>query len=445
MMQADWRQLPNKAGIYIFKNRYGKVIYVGKAKVLKKRVANYFSNKALDGKTLSMVSEAASLSHIVVTSEIEAFLLESNLIKKHKPTYNIRLIDDKSYPYLEIAKRPVPYVVLARKKNNLPAGRQGKNAVYLGPYTSVTDLKIVLRLLRRIFPYQSTKNHPKRRCLYSHIGLCPCIPVFPEKLSGYKKNIRDLISFMSGNKDKVLRNLQKEQKVYVKKEEFEKAGDIQRKIEKIGFITSKTYDPFKYEEKPDFYFERIRAEVTSLKEILDKYDMKVDNLHRVECYDISNISGKNATGSMVVFTDGDSSKNGYRKFRIRFKKTPDDFEMMREVMRRRLKHTDWKMPSLMVIDGGRGQVSAVLQVFAEQKINIPTVGLAKKEEVIIIPVRTPQLRSPRQSSLRYNSEFLEIKLPKSTPGVNLLRRIRDEAHRFALHYHRLLRKKALTI
>ena len=410
---------------------------MGKARNLKKRISSYFSNKALEAKTIKLVSETKFVNHIIVTSEIEAFLLESNLIKKHKPTYNIRLIDDKSYPYLEIApaslreagrvKSPIPYVVLTRKLGN-------KNVVHLGPYTSVTDLKIVLRLLRRIFPYQSVKNHPKRRCLYNHIGLCPCIPVFPEKLSRYKKNIRNLISFMRGDKDKVVRNLQKEQKEYVKKEEFEKAGDIQRKIEKIGVITNETYDPFRYEEKPDFYFERIRAEVDSLSEILGKYGLKIENLHRVECYDISNISGKNATGSMVVFTDGDSNKNEYRRFRIRFKKTPDDFEMMREVMRRRLKRTDWEMPSLMVIDGGRGQVSAVLQVFAEQKINIPTIGLAKKEEVIIIPVRTS-----------HGVDFLEIKLPKSTPGMNLLRRIRDEAHRFALYYHRLLRKKSLNI
>ena len=431
------QSLPTKPGVYIFKNENNKVIYVGKARDLRKRVSSYFSSlpagrqgKSLEARILKLASEIKFVNHIIVASEIEAFLLESNLIKKYRTTYNVRLTDDKSYPYLEIVKSPIPYVVLSRKL-------EGKNAVHLGPYTSVTDLKIVLRLLRRIFPYQSVKNHPKRRCLYSHIGLCPCIPVFPEKLSGYKKNIRNLVSFMRGDKDRVVRNLQEEQNEYVKKEEFEKAGDIQRKIEKIGFITSETYDPFKYEEKPDFYFERIRAEVSSLKEILGKYDMSVDNLHRIECYDISNISGKNATGSMVVFTDGDSNKNEYRRFRIRFKHTPDDFEMMREVMRRRLKRTDWEMPSLMVIDGGRGQVSAVLQVFAEQKINIPTIGLAKKEEVIIIPVRTP-----RRSSL---VDFLEIKLPKSTPGVNLLRRIRDEAHRFAITYHRLLRKKTLNI
>ncbi|MEK6819350.1 MAG: GIY-YIG nuclease family protein, partial [Nanoarchaeota archaeon] len=263
MDQALLASLPTKPGVYIFKDEKNKAIYVGKARELKKRVSSYFSNKALETRTLRLVSEAKFVDHIVVASEIEAFLLESSLIKKYKPEYNIRLIDDKSFPFLEIAKKPIPYVVLTRKKSN-------KNASYFGPYTNVTNLKTVLRLLRRIFPYQSVKNHPPKRCLYNHIGLCPCVLAFPEKISEYKKNIRNLISFMKGNKHKVIRNLQKEQNACVKREEFEKAGEIQRKIEKIGYITSETYDPFRYEEQPDYYFERIRTEVSSLKEILIK-------------------------------------------------------------------------------------------------------------------------------------------------------------------------------
>ncbi len=422
-----WRSLPTKPGVYIFKNGKNKVIYVGKAKDLRKRVGNYFSNKALDGKTLRLISEATSFDTIVVASEIEAFLLEANLIKKYRPYYNVIFIDDKSYPYLEINRRPVPYVVITHKKGN-------RNAVYLGPYIGVGDLKIVLRLLRRIFPYQSVKNHAKRRCLYNHLGLCPCVPAFPEHLFEYKRNIRNLVSFLKGDKNRVVRDLKKEQGRFVRLEEFEKAALIQRQIERIDQITSENYDPFRYEERPDFYFERIRAEVSSLSEILNKYGLNVLNLHRIECYDISNISGKNATGSMVVFTDGDSNKNEYRRFRIRFKKTPDDFAMLQEVMRRRIKREDWEKPDLMVIDGGKGQVSAVLQVFAEQKYNAPVIGLAKREETIVIPVQTGR-----------GLDFLEIKLPHSTPGVNLLRRIRDEAHRFAITYHRLLRKKSLQI
>lgn len=421
------KNLPSKTGIYIFRDKNKRVIYVGKARDIKKRVASYFLNRALDNKSLKLASEAKFIDHIIVASEIEAFLLESNLIKKYRPTYNIRLTDDKSYPYLEIGKGPIPYVVLTRNLGN-------KNAVYFGPYTNVTDLKIVLRLLRPIFPFQSVKNHPIRRCLYNHIGLCPCIPVFGEKLDEYKKDIRSLISFLKGKKDKVITELRRQQKNYVQNEEFEKAGEIQKKIEKIEYITSETYEPFRYVEKPDLYFERIKEEIDSLKLILNEHSVVVGSLHRIECYDVSNIQGKNATGSMVVFTDGDSNKNEYRRFKIRFKRTPDDFEMMREVIRRRIKHADWKMPNLMVIDGGRGQVSAVLQVFADQKIEVSVIGLAKREEAIIIPTQTNS-----------NYDLLEIRLLKSTPGINLLRRIRDEAHRFAVNYHRLLRKKSLNI
>ena len=423
MDQSYYRSLPSKPGVYIFRNEKNKVIYVGKAKDLRKRVGNYFSNKSLDAKTLRLVSEAFSLDTIVVASEIEAFLLEANLIKKYCPYYNVIFVDDKSYPYLEINRKPVPYVVITHKKGN-------KNAIYFGPYVGVTDLKIVLRLLRRIFPYQSVKNHAKNRCLYNHLGLCPCVQMFPERLPEYKKNIRNLVSFLKGDKNKVVRDLKKDQAEFVRREEFEKAALVQRQIERIDQITSETYDPFRYEEKHDLYFERIRTEVASLSEILTKYGMKVSNLHRIECYDISNISGKNATGSMVVFTDGDENKNEYRRFKIRFKKTPDDFAMLSEVMRRRIKRIDWGNPNLMVIDGGKGQVGSVLQVFAEQKYTVPVIGLAKREETIIIPIRTG-----------LGLDFIEVKFPHSTPGVNLLRRIRDEAHRFAITYHRKLREK----
>ncbi|OGH12804.1 MAG: hypothetical protein A2776_00155 [Candidatus Levybacteria bacterium RIFCSPHIGHO2_01_FULL_40_10] len=421
------RKLPTKPGVYIFKDEKGKVLYVGKAKDLRKRVTSYFKSHALDAKTLRLVSEAKSLEHIVVASEIEAFLLESRLIKKYRPFFNIIFVDDKTYAILEINKKPIPYVVISRKMGN-------KNAVYFGPFTGITDLKIVLRLLRKIFPYQSVKTHSPKRCLYYHLGLCPCVTAYPENLPQYKKNIKSLISFFSGGKDKVIKSLRKEQDEYVKKEEFEEAGKVQKKIDRVAFITQENYDPFKYEEKPDFYFERIRAEVSSLAEISNKYGLNVGDLHRIECYDISNISGKNATGSMVVFINGDADKSLYRRFKIKFKKTPDDFAMHREVLQRRVKRDDWEKPNLIVIDGGKGQVSTALRVLAEANYQVPIIGLAKREETIVIPIKTGR-----------ELDFIEVKLPHSTPGVNLLRRLRDEAHRFAITYHRLLRKKSSAL
>lgn len=362
-------------------------------------------------------------------------MLEANLIKKYKPIYNIRLSDDKFFPFVKISRDRIPYVSITRKRDD-------KNVTYFGPYTNSTDLKIVLRLLRKIFPFQSVKNHPKKRCFYSHLHLCPCATFLEGNVTECKKNIKNLTSFLRGNKEKVVGSLKKDQRFYIRLEEFEKAAEIQRKIEKIDRITSENYEPFRYEEKPDFYFERIKNELASLIEILNKYGLKINSLHRIECYDVSNISGKHATGSMVVFIEGEAYKNDYRRFKIKFKKTPDDFAMLQEVMQRRIKRDDWEKPNLMVIDGGKGQISSVLQVFTEQKFEVPVIGLAKLEETIIVPIRPVRQAQGKPGS---RLDFIEVKLPHSTPGVNLLRRIRDEAHRFAISYHRMLRRKALNI
>lgn len=415
--------LPSKPGAYIFKNEKGDVVYVGKAKDLKKRVSSYFSNKALDNKTILLIKEISKIEHIVVGSEVEALLLEANLIKKYKPFYNIKLLDDKFYPYIKISSGKIPYVSISRNKND-------KKAVYFGPYTDSHGLKAVLKLLRRVFPFESVKNHSKNKCFYYHLNLCPCATAVPKNITQYKKNIQLLKKFLSGKTETVIKSLLKLQKEYVKNEEFEKAREIQKQIDKIKFITSENYDPFKYQETPDYYFQRINNELNSLKELLNKHGLNINNLERIECYDISNIQGADATGSMVVFVNGDASKKDYRKFRIKLKKTPDDFLMHQEMMERRIKHNEWTKPDLIVIDGGKGQASSVLQVLKQHSYDVPLIGLAKREETIVIPQKNGS-----------RLELVEVKLPRSTPGVNLLRRLRDEAHRFAINYHRTLRKK----
>lgn len=408
----------------MFKDSNGKILYVGKAKDLKKRVSSYFSHKALDTKTLKLVSLVKKIDTVRVGSEIEAFLLEASLIKKHKPFYNIKLIDDKSYPYVEITTDSNPAVTITRRKID-------KKAHYFGPYSDVGSLKVVLKLIRKVFPYQSVKNHPKRKCLYFHLGLCPCILGNADNMEEYKKNLRNIEKFLDGKKEEVIKRLIQTREQFVKKEEFERAKLIQDKIDRITLITSETYEPFQYMNKPDFYYERIERELNSLREILQPFYPDIKTLRRIECYDISNTSGKQATGSMVVFHNGDKESGEYRRFKIKTKDTPDDFHMMREVLSRRLKNTQWKEPDLMVIDGGRGQVGAVLKALASIGKRIPVIGLAKREETIVVPVKNVN-----------DIEFIEVKLPNSTPGINLLRRIRDEAHRFAITYHKLLRKKA---
>jgi len=417
--------LPSKPGVYLFLDKDSKVIYVGKAKDLKKRVSSYFTKSAHDAKTTLLVSHVDKIEHIIVLSEVEAFLLEAALVKKHNPHYNIKLIDDKSYPYVCITKNDSPSVSIVRKKTE-------RHAEYYGPFTEAGALKVVLKLLRKIFPYQSVKNHPKRKCLYFHLGLCPCIPVFPENLPTYKKNLKKLEQVLNGKKEIALKSLIFERDEFSKQEKFEEAQNIQNQIASIEKITSPTYDPFYYIQNPKGHIKREEEENRALQELLISYSLPIENLKRIECYDISNFQGVYATGSMTVFIKGSMAKQEYRKFKIKKVHQINDFAMHQEIMGRRLKRTEWEYPDLIIIDGGKGQVSSVMQVLAALQVQIPVIGLAKKFETIIVPERVPG-----------RFEFHEVRLPLSSPAVNLVRRIRDEAHRFAISYHRVLRSKGV--
>jgi excinuclease ABC subunit C len=410
--------LPTEPGVYQFLDEKGNVLYVGKAKSLRKRVSSYFSSKDLGEKTRLLVSNISSIKTIEVTSEIEAFLLEERLIKKYKPQYNIRLIDGKSFLGLKITiKDKYPKVLLTRKVED-------DKAMYFGPFTSSTSLRIVLKLIRRIFPYQAVLNHPNSLCLYFHLGLCPCPTVTHD--SRYKTTINNLVDFLNGKTAKVLRTLEKNRDLCSKNEDFEEAQSLQSKIDSIKLITSPVYKPFEYEENPNLRSDVIELQLNELKNILIDNNVQVLDLKRVECYDISNTSGINATGSMVVFTNGEKDSSSYRRFRIKndYNNLPNDFAMMQEVLTRRIKRLDWPTPSLIIVDGGKGQVSSVKEVFDIYKYNVPLVGLAKKEEIIITP------------------DHKEIRLPADSKALHFVMRIRDEAHRFAITYHRKLRSKS---
>ncbi len=418
-----YSSLPSKPGVYLFKNSYKKIIYVGKAKDLKKRVSSYFQKGAHDAKTTHLVKDVVAIDYIAVSSEIEAFLLEAELIKRHKPYYNIRFTDDKSYPYIMVTTDSSPYVSVVRKKSF-------KNADYFGPYPDAGSVKIVLKILRRIFPFQSVKNHSKRKCLYYHLGLCPCLPAASENNAQYMKNLKNLKRFLGGKTDTVISALKREQNICIKNEEFENASTIQKQIDAIHKITQETFDPFFYLSVPNAQSEREKNENDNLKTLLIQSGIALLKLERIECYDISNFQGTNATGSMTVFINGSAATSEYRKFKIRKLSTPNDFAMHQELMARRLKHTEWGTPDLIIVDGGKGQVSSVLQVFAHMGVKYPVIGLAKRFETIIVPEKTGG-----------KIEFNEVRVPLSTPALNLVRRIRDEAHRFAISYHRKLRSK----
>lgn len=355
-----------------------------------------------------MISQVAKIKTIITNSEIEAFLLESRYIKKYKPKYNVKLTDDKAYLMVRITiKDNYPKVLLTRHLEDNPSSG---GSIYFGPFpNSALVLRLVLRTIRKIFPYQSVLNHPKKICLYHHLGLCPCPPVFDSRQyqKEYRKNIKHIVNFLNGETKKVIRDLKRERDILSKNEEFEKANILQKKIKAIELILDS-------KEK----------EMNDLINILNKNNVNVKTLEKIECFDISNISGTNAAGSMVTFIDGKKDKNWYRKFKIRTLKTSNDFGMMEEVLSRRFNHKEWTMPSLIIVDGGKGQVSSALKVLKFMNLKISIIGLAKKEEVVI------------------TSDFKEIVLPKNSDALKLVMRIRDEAHRFAIAYHRKLRSKS---
>lgn len=416
--------MPQEAGIYFFLDEKNNVLYVGKAKNLKNRVASYFTrNSYILPKTRLLVSKIAKIKTILVNSEIESLLLEANYIKKYKPKYNVSLIDGKAYPLIRIIiKDRYPKVLIVRREED---NSKASGSLYFGPFPNTSAMRMVLRTVRRIFPFQSVANHPKRICLYNHLGLCPCPPMFQteEERKRYKKNIFYLILFLQGQKKKVIKDLEKERKFYSKNEQFEEAKRIQQQINSIHYITSPIHKPFEYETNPNLKDDLRRNELISLKKHFLKAGVSVENLDRIECYDISNIAGTHAVGSMVVFTNGEKDTSSYRKFKIRLTTGPNDFAMIEEVLGRRLNHGEWEFPKLIIVDGGKGQISSALKALDEQHLSIPLIGLAKREEIII------------------TSDFKEIRLPKDSEALKLVMRIRDEAHRFAITYHRKLRSK----
>ncbi|OGH06091.1 MAG: hypothetical protein A2W22_04215 [Candidatus Levybacteria bacterium RBG_16_35_11] len=411
--------MPEDPGVYLFQDRESKVIYVGKARNLKKRVRSYFIQKNLGIKTSLLVSQIKKIKTVIVNSEIESLLLEANFIKKYQPKFNIKLTDGKSYPLIRITiKEKFPKILTARRMEN-------NKSIYFGPYPNAGAMKMVLKTIRRIFPYESVKNHPKKTCLYYHIGLCPCCEALGD--GEYRKNIRRIIKFLNGQTKNVILDLEKERNLESKEENYEKASLIQKRIEAIKYVTSPVYKPQEYEFNVNLISDIRERERVLLQKTLNDYGIPIEKLERIECFDVSNIHGNLVTGSMVVFENGEPQKSGYRRFRVRseVKGKPNDVLAMEEIIKRRLKYKEWQKPDLIIVDGGKGQVSAAMKVLKEENIDISVIGLAKREETII----TPSLR--------------ELKLPRNNPGLYLIMRIRDEAHRFAITYHRKLRSKAL--
>src|SRR3989344_5052275 len=528
--------LPKKPGVYLHKDQDGAVLYVGKAVNLRNRVSSYFKKDAGTGsvRIQNMIAKIADLDFVVVDNELESLVLENNLIKQYRPKYNVLLRDDKNYLFIKInLKDEITTIQYERKPDD-------KNARYFGPYTSGLALKDTLRLVRKIFPYCANTTVGTKPCFYYHIGKCPGVCFVKISLADYRNfYIKNIIEFLEGRRDLILKNLQRQMKFWATAKKFEKAAKVRDQIfalnrvlerQKVVYPKNIDQDVFsvyqdaaacinlflirggKLIQKENFILDNARQ--ASVKEILESFlpryymdaatepkqillpvainsealeplfsklpkiltpsrgdkaglivlgttnaKQYLDNSTdkhlleeaklmaslkelqrvlslptlpgRIEAYDISNIQGTNPVGSMVVFDFARPKKSDYRKFKINKKQTPDDFAMMSEMLDRRFKNS-WPMPDLILIDGGKGQLSAATKVLSQipkfSDSQIPTIGLAKRIEEIFTPGR----KNP-------------ILLPPTSICLFLLQRIRDEAHRFAVTYHRKLRsRKSLT-
>ena len=434
--------LPKTAGVYGFKK--GKeILYIGKASNIRERVKNHFGQPhSLWEQTLLRQGFGGRVGFIKTDSEIEALVLEANLIKKYQPKYNVVWRDDKNYFFVGITKEDFPRTFITHQPKQAPASLMRPGLV--GPFVDGRALKQTLKTLRKVFPYRSCKTLPKRPCLWYQLGRCPAPCLTKSKVAKeinlemkLKKecqaSAKNLIKILQGKKTQVLKELKKEMKKVSASQDFEKATKIRDQIRALEKILSHakifSFLPSNGEggrRKFTFF-----ALLTGVEEELKKI-LKIKNrVSRIEAYDVSNIQGEAATGSMVTFINGLPDKNFYRKFKIKIAGKPDDVAMIKEVLRRRFTHPEWGFPDLILIDGGRSQLNATLDILNQRKsaksASISVLALAKKENKLFIEGHKKPV------SLKT--------LPREI--FNLILQLRDEAHRFAISYHQKLREKGL--
>jgi len=432
MERKDLLDIPQLPGVYLFKDKKGTPLYVGKAVNLKSRVLSYFASGNLLGpKTKIMVQRAVKLDFIKVDSEIESLLLEADLIRQFKPKYNISLKDDKKYPLIEIYGEKRDNKIF--KGIRISRTKRSMTSKYFGPFPDGNTPREVLKILRRAYPYADcSKNkfylYQKliRPCLYGKISLCPA-PCLKENFDKNAQNIYKIRNLLKSGKTPLTKKMEGDMATASREERFEDAAKIRDLLSRIQYLSQTFTPPVEFIKNPGLESDTRQKELKELKTILNL--PKIPN--RIEFFDISNISGKHATGSMIVLIKGTPKKDLYKRFKIKTKDSPDDFAMIAEVIKRRFSHNDWDYPDLVVVDGGLGQLSST--VFAFNNIpnysnisKIPFIGLAKKHEIVI------------------KSNGDQIKLLGTHPALKLLIRGRDEAHRFAKAYFTKLLLKSAT-
>ncbi len=515
----DTATLPGNPGCYLFLDREGTIIYVGKAKNLKKRVSSYFQKKDHDKKTRNLVAAIVRVSVMVTNTETEALLLENNLIKKHQPKYNIDLKDAKRYAYIELTREPFPRIGIARRtRTGVP------ESSCFGPFVSASERDALIRIIRKVFHIRSCRRLPKRACLRYHMHTCsaPCIGAVTQE--DYQRQVDRAIALLKGKSSELLLSLREEMAEYSAREEYEKALAVRNQIGAVTHLAERQHverpketdqdvigytiadetvylmvfavekgllvgkQEYSFDNREDFfeeflvqyYADRVPpselilphevdeaiagylserkgkavhvtvpriGEKKKLLELVEKnlahaflkHDLKIRDLQAgldladppevIECFDISHLSGTAMVGSMVQFRNGIPDKSNYRKYKIKSVDGIDDFAAIAEIVKRRydrLIREDAEMPDLIIIDGGKGQLTAAGDMLRELDLTIPVIAVAKREEDIYIP-----------------GEALPRQLDQKGMALHYIQEIRNEAHRFAITYNRQLRKKTV--
>lgn len=426
--------IPIEPGVYFFYDKKGKLLYIGKSNNLEERVKNHFNQPTY--RDNFFIKEVNKVGYIPLSSEVEALILESQLIKKKEPKFNVLFRDDKKYFYVGITHENWPRIFLTHQPQN--------KKEYIGPFTDGSSLKEVLKILRKIFPYRSCTNLPKKSCLWYDLSRCPapCLIEKEKKVreklhkqtkgrqKEYKNNIKKIKEVLEGKRQKVLKDFRKEMQELAKKEEFEKASVIRDKTEALSQIFS---------HKTIFDNQKVNQEIKNEGEIL-KIALGLSKIpRRIEGYDVSNIKSKEMVGATVVFNlnkNGKYSPNKkeYRLFKIKTIQKQNDVACLKEIISRRFEHNEWKMPDLVYIDGGKAQFNAanktIQQTIQNRKLTvIPVISLAKRTNILYTNI--------------FDSPISIDKL-ENIAKMTILR-LRDESHRFAISYHKKLRKKSFGV
>lgn len=438
-LEAKLKTLPNQPGVYFHKDKTGEIIYVGKAAVLKNRVRQYFQqSRRRDPKTDALIAEIHDTDWTTVESELDALFLEAEMVRRYMPRYNILLRDDKSSLYVRI-NYDAPYPSVSYTHQPLD-----DKAKYFGPFFNGGEVKRALRYLRKVFPYSTHSGVvPQRACLQYHLGLCPGLEERKTSLNDYRANLRKLMQYLRGERQKVIDDMERDMQRAARRQDFERAAAIRNQYYALKALAKQIV--FSDKEFMDISKDR------GLQGLADLLGLeKIPR--RIEGYDISHMQGTDNVASGVVFTNGIPDKAAYRKFKMRIPGN-DDFAHMHEAISRRCSPKNvaaWGLPDLFLIDGGKGQVAAAIRARDELGIARPMVGLAKREEEIVVHleksrVHVSKIELQKMNAIVHESDdFWLILLPKNSDIVKLLQRVRDESHRFAVSYHSVLKGKRQT-